>query len=61
MTQVHVCSYERRRRLRDDRVAKGAQFIHAGVNIISEQTNSGFSSPRFSIGSDKPFEIGTLL
>lgn len=40
------------RNLRDDGIAKGAQFTHSGGNPMSQETNSGFNAPGFSVGSD---------
>jgi hypothetical protein len=48
---VHIGADYFGRDLRDDRVAKGAQFTHSGGNPMSQETNSGFNAPGFSVGS----------
>ena len=44
-TGEHVGGYERRRDLRDDTIAEGAQFSHSGGYPMSHATHIGFNSP----------------
>src|SRR6186713_1660599 len=49
--------YERRGRPVVDRVTETPQETHSVGYPMSQQTNSGFNAPGFSVGSDCPFEI----
>jgi hypothetical protein len=48
---VHIGADYFGRDLRDDRVTEGAQFTHSGGNPMSQETNSGFNAPGFSVGT----------
>ena len=47
---------ERRSRPEVDGIAEGAQLSHSGGYPMSQQTNSGFNAPGFSVGADDPIE-----
>ena len=55
------CFDEFRRRPRIDRVTEAPQETHAVGKPINQQTNSGLNSPRFAVGSDDPFVIGSCI
>jgi hypothetical protein len=48
---------ERGSRAEVDGISEGAQLSHSLGYPMSQQTNSGFNAPRFSVGSDDPFEF----
>jgi hypothetical protein len=52
---------ERSRRARVDGVADGAQLSHAGGYPMSQNTNSGFNAPRFSVGTADPIEPSFVI
>src|SRR6266566_3836458 len=47
-------------RARVDGIAEPAQLTHSGGYPMSQQTNSGFNAPGFSVGSDDPIKTAVL-